>query len=123
MQCLLHNNNYSDVISPGSLARDLLIFDSIILSRTSILLKWQLHVLQELSPWAEVPAGKRSSKLAAKRAMKNIVESVAIVVVCRGYNHADCSDFSGQACFYNNYYSQDSCKLTTAFGWSRTFYL
>jgi hypothetical protein len=42
-----------------------------------MLLNWQLHALQELSPWAEMPAGETNSKLAAKRAMRDIVESVA----------------------------------------------
>ena len=37
------------------------------------MLNWQLHALQELSPWAEVPAGEMNSKLAAKRTMRDIV--------------------------------------------------
>ena len=63
-------------ILPGSLARDLLILDSIILSRTWMLLSWQLHALQELPLCAEVSAGEMNSKLAAMRAMRDIVESV-----------------------------------------------
>ena len=48
---------------PGSLAKDLLILDSINLSKTSMLLNWQLHALQELSLWPEVAAGQKSSNL------------------------------------------------------------
>jgi hypothetical protein len=54
---------------PGSLARDLLILNSINLSKASMLLNWQLHALQEPSLWDEVAVGEKVSKLAAKRGM------------------------------------------------------
>ena len=64
----------SGVLSPGSLAKDLLIFDSISLSRTPTLLTSQLHALQESPSGTEV-AGQQevNSKVAANRAVTGML--------------------------------------------------